>query len=82
MDEILMDFAKAFDLVPHRRLVQKLRAYGVTDGISNRLEDQFERKIACRKQRVTIGEASSKGSDDLSGVPHSFRTSLVRDIHQ
>ena len=31
VDEIFLDFAKAFDLVPHRRLVQKIRAYGVTD---------------------------------------------------
>ena len=47
--------------------------------MSNWLEDF----LACRKQRVTIGEASSKWSDVLSGVPRvSFRTSLVRDIHQ
>ena len=26
-----VDFAKAFDLVPHRRLVHKIRGYGVTD---------------------------------------------------
>ena len=65
MDEIILDFAKAFDLVPHRRLVQKIKAYGVTDGMSNWFEDF----LACRKQRVTIGEASSKWSDVLSGVP-------------
>ena len=38
VDEIILDFAKwddakAFDLVPHHRLVQKIRAYGVTDGM-------------------------------------------------
>ena len=27
VDEIILDFAKAFDLVPHRRLVQKIKAY-------------------------------------------------------
>ena len=38
----------------------------------------------CRKQRVTIGEASSKWSDVLSGITQGsdFRTSLVRDIHK
>ena len=35
VDEIILDFAKAFDFVPRRRLVQKIRAYGVTDGMSN-----------------------------------------------
>ena len=61
----MLDFAKAFDFVPHRRLVQKIKAYRVTDGMSNWLEDF----LACRRQRVTIGEASSKWSDVLSGVP-------------
>ena len=50
VDEIILNFAKAFDLVP--RLVQKIKAYGITDGMSNWFEDF----IACRKQRVTIGE--------------------------
>ena len=65
VDEILLDFAKAFDLVPHRRLVQKIRAYGVTDELTRWFEDF----LACRKQRVTIGEANSKWSDVRSGVP-------------
>ena len=65
MDEIILDFAKAFHLVAHRRLVQKIRANGVTNGMSNWFEDF----LTCRKQRVNIGEASSKWSNVLSGVP-------------
>ena len=33
------------------------------------MSNWFEDFLACRKQRVTIGEASSKWSDVLSGVP-------------
>ena len=58
-----MDFAKAFDLVPHRRLVQKIRAFGVRDELTRWFEDF----LTCRKQRVTIDEAKSKWSDVLSG---------------
>ena len=38
VDEILLDLTKAFDLVPHRRLVQ-IRAYGVTDELTRWFED-------------------------------------------
>ena len=31
VDKILLEFAKAFDLVPHRRLVHKISGYGVAD---------------------------------------------------
>ena len=57
MDKILLDFAKAFDFVPHCRLLHKIRAYGVTDEITRWFEDCLN----CRKQRVTIGEACSNG---------------------
>ena len=29
MDVIFLDFAKAFDKVPHKRLILKLRAHGI-----------------------------------------------------
>ena len=33
VDIIYLDFKKAFDKVPHRRLEEKLRAYGVTGNL-------------------------------------------------
>ena len=35
-DLIMMDFAKAFDKVPHRRLLHKLEHYGITRGFTHK----------------------------------------------
>ena len=35
IDEILLDFAKAFDKVPHNRLLPKLTSYGITGNKHN-----------------------------------------------
>ena len=37
VDVIIMDFSKAFDLVPHQRLLLKLKKAGVTDPFINGL---------------------------------------------
>jgi hypothetical protein len=65
VDEILLDFAKAFDLVPHGRLAHKLKGYGVDDGIL-RWIGAF---LADRRQRVVLGGEFSSWVDVLSGVP-------------
>ena len=33
-DLIIMDFAKAFEKVPHKRLISKLKYYGISDQIT------------------------------------------------
>ena len=33
-DLIIMDFAKAFEKVPHKRLISKLKYYGISDHIT------------------------------------------------
>ena len=37
-DAIYLDFAKAFDTVPHSRLIGKLQAYGITGDLLNWVE--------------------------------------------
>jgi len=52
VDLIYLDFAKAFDTVPHKRLLLKLKAYGIDENLCAWVSD-FLRD---RKQRVVMGE--------------------------
>ncbi|KAI8520508.1 hypothetical protein Bbelb_002620 [Branchiostoma belcheri] len=64
-DLVLMDFAKAFDKVPHRRLIHKLEHYGVR-GKSLAWIQQF---LTGRTQRVVLDGDSSDSVPVTSGVP-------------
>ena len=65
VDVIYFDFAKAFDTVPHRRLLKKLDAYGIKgmelDWIKSFLTDRY--------QYVRVNGTLSKRCNVLSGVP-------------
>ena len=64
-DVIYMDFQKAFDKVPHHRLLTKLEAYGVK-GKALRWINAF---LKGRKQRVHVRGNYSSWKDVLSGIP-------------
>ena len=64
-DVVIMDFSKAFDVVPHNRLLLKLSQYGI-DGSINRWIGSF---LKGRKQRVVIGGDHSNWATVDSGVP-------------
>ena len=56
VDIIYLDFQKAFDKVPHQRLLLKLKARCIGDGIINWIEQW----LTDRRQRVLIdGEVSN-----------------------
>ena len=65
VDVIYLDFAKAFDKVPHRRLLEKIKAHNIEDKVLNWLEDW----LANRKQRTVLNGVASEWTDVLSGVP-------------
>lgn len=65
VDVVFMDFRKAFDKVPHRRLGNVLRHYGISGNILHWIED-FLRE---RQQRVRISDSTSEWRHVLSGIP-------------
>ena len=65
VDTIYLDFAKAFDSVPHIRLMEKVKSYGVCSQLFNWIKDFLEG----RTQRVGVDGCFSNWSDVTSGVP-------------
>ena len=65
VDIVFLDFLKAFDMVPHRRLLKKLKGYGVTGS----LLEWFKSFLLDRRQRVVLGDSESDWGEVLSGVP-------------
>ena len=65
VDVIYMDFQKAFDSVPHRRLLLKLEAAGIQQNVLGWV-NSF---LSNRKQRVVINGTFSEEADVTSGIP-------------
>ena len=66
VDVIYLDFRKAFDKVPHQRLIRKLKAHGVGNSIINWIEQW----LTDRSQRVVVDGEVSSWKSVLSVVPH------------
>lgn len=64
-DIIYLDLQKAFDTVPHKRLLIKLKAHGIGEGLCFWIENW----LTNRKQRVVINGEASAWLPVSSGVP-------------
>ena len=65
VDIIYLDLKKAFDKVPHQRLLLKLKAHGIGNGMIN----WIEKWLIGRRQRVVVDGEVSNWKPVLSGVP-------------
>jgi len=65
VDVVFLDLAKAFDKVPHKRLLEKLKKHGISGNILNVIEDWLKD----RRQRVCIKGRWSGWIRVWSGVP-------------
>ena len=63
VDVVYLDFQKAFDDVPHQRLLLKLQAYG------NDVINWIEKGLTHKRQRVIVDGEISNWKSVLSGVP-------------
>ena len=64
-DVIYLDFKKAFDSVPHERLLLKLKGYGIGGSILQWIESFLKG----RTQRVRMGDDYSNCTNVTSGIP-------------
>ena len=65
IDIIYMDFKKAFDKVPHQRLIYKIRALGIHEEITLWIKDY----LTDRTRKVIINGKSSEWKPVTSGIP-------------
>ena len=64
-DVLLLDFSKAFDTVPHKRLLKKLDHYGTRGQLIKRIESW----LCGRTQKVVVNGSQSSPVTVTSGVP-------------
>ena len=64
-DVIIMEFVKAFDKVPHRRLLYKLDYYGIRGSTHKWIASWLSE----RSQKVVLDGQASDPVPVLSGVP-------------
>ena len=65
VDAIYLDFSKAFDTVPHRRLLGKLECYG----IQGEIFDWIKSFLQDRRQQVVVNGSTSGIAPVISGIP-------------
>ena len=65
VDVVYLDFQKAFNKVPHQRVLLKLKAHGIGNDVIN----WIEKWLTHRRQRVIVDGEISNWKSVLSGVP-------------
>ena len=65
IDAIYFDFMKAFDTVPHNRLISKLQGHGINNAMCNWITSF----LSNRRQRVVINGTHSNWGSVSSGIP-------------
>ena len=73
VDIIFLDYKKAFDSVPHRRLLLKLEGYGISGNLLSWITDFLYQRL----QRVTVDGTHSKWCRVMSGVPQGSVLGLL-----
>ena len=73
VDIIYLDFQKAFDKVPHQRLILKLKSHGMGNNVINSIGQW----LTDRRQRVVVDGEVSSWKSVLSGMPHYLECHIL-----
>ena len=65
VDVLYLDFCKAFDSVPHLRLLKQINSFGITGKASN----WIKAFLSNRTQKVRVNGAESQWTPVVSGIP-------------
>ena len=65
VDIVYLDFAKAFDKVPHMRLIRKCKGLGIQGKVLSWIQNWLSERM----QRVVLNGKASSWRDVVSGVP-------------
>ena len=68
IDVIYLDYAKAFDTVPHQRLIRQIYSLG----IQGTAIDFIRAFLTGQRQRVRVNSSYSTWKNVISGVPQGF----------
>jgi len=63
-----LDSKKAFDKVPHKRMMLKIKSLGITDKIYNWIEDWLKGRV----QRVVLLGSSLEQSVSIHNIYYEF----------
>ena len=65
VDILFLDYQKAFDTVPHLRLLKQIESFGIVDHALN----WIKAFLLDRRQRVRVNSSTSKWEPVISGIP-------------
>jgi len=68
VDIVCIDFSKAFDRVPHGRLLHKVKSHGIQGEVTNWIQNWLD----YRRQRVVLEGCFSNSRPVTSGVPQEL----------
>ena len=69
--------SKAFDEVPHQRLLRKMKDIGIVGNVLNWVRSF----LTGRNQRVRVENEFSNSVPVKSGIPQGSRNNVIRYIH-
>ena len=65
VDILFLDYQKAFDTVPHHRLIRQVESFGI-EGLALKWIKEF---LTNRRQRVRVNDSTSSWKPVISGIP-------------